>query len=148
MRRGISDSTVLIGFFHSQHSMAVSPSPSTGFPKNFAGIAIEGPSREGFFFYPVCHTANGNLRYASGTDLPRIMPDGKAADWKFQYEPLGDGAGARISVELGSSKTALELTPKQLDGTTEFDRFGIVSTWIDGNSQHVYFDDLTYTFDQ
>ncbi len=25
------------------------------------------------------------------------------------------------------------------------DRFGLVTTWIDGHGQHVYFDDLTYT---
>jgi hypothetical protein len=148
MRRGISDSTVLIGFFHSQHSMAVSPSPSTGFPKNLVGVAIEGPSREGFFFYPVCHTANGNIHYASGSDLPRIMPNGESAEWKFQYEPLSNDAGSRITVQLGDSKTALELTPAELNRATDFDRFGIVTTWIDGNSQHVYFDDLTYTFEQ
>jgi hypothetical protein len=29
-----------------------------------------------------------------------------------------------------------------------FDRFGIVTTWIDGNAQDVYFDDLRYTFRQ
>ncbi len=31
-----------------------------------------------------------------------------------------------------------------LSGTT-FDRFGIVTSWIDGNSQNVYLDDITYT---
>ena len=29
-----------------------------------------------------------------------------------------------------------------------FDRFGIITTWVDGNSQTIYFDDLTYTFRQ
>src|SRR5207302_4513691 len=29
--------------------------------------------------------------------------------------------------------------------STRFDRFGIVTTWIDGNAQRLYFDDLTYT---
>ncbi len=28
---------------------------------------------------------------------------------------------------------------------TQFDRFGIITTWIDGNGQRVYFDDLQYT---
>ena len=26
-----------------------------------------------------------------------------------------------------------------------FDRFGLITTWIDGNGQLVYFDDLRYT---
>ena len=29
-----------------------------------------------------------------------------------------------------------------------FNRFGLVTTWIDGNGQRVYFDDLTYTCEQ
>ena len=29
-----------------------------------------------------------------------------------------------------------------------FDRFGLVTTWIDGNGQSIYFDDLTYTVSQ
>jgi len=34
------------------------------------------------------------------------------------------------------------------EADTEFNRFGFVTTWIDGNGQHVYFDDLTYTWKQ
>ncbi len=52
MRRGISDSTSLIGFFHSKKSVAVSDSQSSGWPINFLGVALEGPSREGFLVYP------------------------------------------------------------------------------------------------
>lgn len=29
-----------------------------------------------------------------------------------------------------------------------FDRFGIVTSWIDGNSQNVYVDGITYTVSQ
>ena len=32
--------------------------------------------------------------------------------------------------------------------TEAFDRFGIVTSWIDGNSQDVYWDDLSYTLRQ
>lgn len=52
LRRGVSDSTSLIGFFHSKDSVEVSNSQSSGFPRNFLGVAVEGPSREGFLFYP------------------------------------------------------------------------------------------------
>jgi hypothetical protein len=31
---------------------------------------------------------------------------------------------------------------------TRVDHFGLITTWIDGNEQHAYFDDLTYTFRQ
>lgn len=31
---------------------------------------------------------------------------------------------------------------------TRFDRFGLVTTWIDGNSQTIYLDDLKYTWKQ
>jgi hypothetical protein len=29
-----------------------------------------------------------------------------------------------------------------------FDRFGLITTWIDGNGQRIYFDDLAYTSEQ
>src|SRR5262249_42268701 len=51
LRRGVSDSTSLIGFFHSRDSVSVSNEQNNGFPMNFLGAAIEGPSREGFFLY-------------------------------------------------------------------------------------------------
>jgi hypothetical protein len=31
---------------------------------------------------------------------------------------------------------------------TKFDRFGIVTSWIDGNSVNAYWDDITYTVAQ
>jgi hypothetical protein len=40
------------------------------------------------------------------------------------------------------------LDPGHRGAPAAFDRFGIVTSWIDGNSQQVYFDDLTYTFRQ
>src|SRR5205823_3788458 len=52
LRRGVTDSTSLFGFFHSEASMRHSTAQQSGFPENFLGVAIEGPSREGFFFYP------------------------------------------------------------------------------------------------
>lgn len=30
--------------------------------------------------------------------------------------------------------------------TARFDPFGLITTWIDSNSQTIYFVDLTYTF--
>ena len=39
MRRGVSDSTVLLGFYHSKDSMEVNDSQSSGWPKGFLGVA-------------------------------------------------------------------------------------------------------------
>jgi hypothetical protein len=148
MHRGISDSTTLFGFFHSKHSVAVAKkAPVTGFPANFLGIAIEGPSREGFLFYPVYHVPNADARYASGPDLPHIMPDGKSHEWSLDYTPPSDDRPGKLQATLGKGAGSLEIAELPQE-TVEFDRFGIVTTWIDGNSQRVYFDDLSYTFEQ
>src|SRR5213594_2293059 len=50
--RGVSDSTTLIGFFHSDESMRSNNSQDSATPENFVGAAIEGPSAEGFYLYP------------------------------------------------------------------------------------------------
>src|SRR5262245_48150783 len=42
--RGVSDSTTLIGFFHSDGSMRSNDSQNSATPENFVGAAIEGPS--------------------------------------------------------------------------------------------------------
>jgi hypothetical protein len=145
LARGVSDSTSLIGFFHSQESVKVSDSQSSGFPMNFLGAAIEGPSREGFLFYPVYRFAGGDASYARGDDLPHILPDGKPHDWSLVYEPGAAGGNGGIVVTFDGQEARLDIARGNDDKPTSFDRFGIVTTWIDGNAQRVYFDDLSYT---
>ncbi|HEY3392494.1 MAG TPA: hypothetical protein VGK58_07295, partial [Lacipirellulaceae bacterium] len=88
LRRGVSDSTTLLGFFNSKASMAVSDTqPVAGFPESFLGVAIEGPSREGFLFYPACHASGGNVIYAYGGEVPHILPNGAPHDWSLEYDP-------------------------------------------------------------
>jgi hypothetical protein len=148
MRRGISDSTTLIGFFDSKKSVEVSQSQSSGFPMNFLGIALEGPSSEGFYVYPVYRFPNGADGYSRGRELPHILPDGKTSDWSLEFDPKAAGGAGRITVTFGPKRVELDLAAGQLRSPVRFDRFGIVTTWIDGNSQDVYFDDLTYTIKQ
>jgi hypothetical protein len=148
MRRGISDSTSLIGFFHSKESVAVSQSQSSGFPMNFLGIALEGPSSEGFFVYPVYRLPGGADGYARGRELPHILPDGKSSDWSLEYSPLEAGGAGQVTVTFDGRAVRLDLSQGHRETGASFDRFGIVTTWIDGNAQHVYFDDLTYTWRQ
>ncbi len=148
MRRGVSDSTSLIGFFHSKKSVAVSDSQSSGWPINFLGVALEGPSREGFLVYPAYRFPDGADGYAHGSELLHIMPNGKSHDWSLDYDPDANAGNGRMTVGFDGRKVYLDLGARHRTAPAEFDRFGIVTTWIDGNSQHVYFDDLTYTWRQ
>ena len=144
LRRGVSDSTVLLGFYHSEDSLAVTPSQSSGFPKNFLGVAVEGPSRDGFLFYPAYRVGDGQ-GYASGADRPHILPDGKSHDWSLAYDPAAANGRGRMVVTLDEKSVSLDLGAGDRKTGARFDRFGLVTTWIDGNAQRVYFDDLTYT---
>lgn len=145
-RRGVTDSTVLIGFFHSRDSIRQSSAQQSGFPENFLGIAIEGPSREGFLFYPVYSldrdSTSGNGVSAAGPNAPpHLMPDGKPHTWSLEYSP----DAATITVALDDQRTVLNVPKEHRSLGAHFDRFGIVTTHIDGNGQEVYLDDLTYT---
>jgi hypothetical protein len=145
LRRGVSDSTTLLGFYHSDDSLEANPSQGSGFPRSFLGIAVEGPSSEGFFVYPAYRVRGDGQGYADGRDRPRILPDGKPHDWSLDYDPAGRG---RITVKMNGKSATLELRENDRKSGARFNRFGLVTTWIDGNAQRIYFDDLTYTFEQ
>lgn len=145
LRRAVSDSTVLLGFYDSERSLATSPSQDSGFPEHFLGLAVEGPSRDGFFVYPAYRTVAGDQGYADGPERPHILPDGAAHDWALDYTPTTGSNPARLRVSLDGRASAIDLPPGGPERRARFDRFGLVTTWIDGNGQVVYFDDLTYT---
>lgn len=145
LRRGVTDSTVLIGFFHSTNSMTVNPSQESGIPKNFLGVAIEGPSREGFLFYPLYRVNGAGQSHAVDKSPPYIYPDGQPHNWTLEYSPTGNG---RITVTLDGKSVGLDLREGHKAVGAHFDRFGFVTTWIDGNGQRVYLDDLSYTVKQ
>jgi hypothetical protein len=148
LRRAVSDSTTLFGFYHSARSMAVNPKQDSGFPESFLGLAVEGPSREGFLIYPAYRAAGERQGYARGSDRPHILPDGTPHHWSLEYSP-GEAAGrGRITLAFGGRSASLDLRPGDQNSGAEFDRFGLVTTWIDGNGQSVYFDDLRYTVSQ
>ena len=46
---------------------------------------------------------------------------------------------------LEGNSVSMDLQPGDKAAGAQFDRFGLVTPWIDGNGQNVYFDDLTYT---
>lgn len=148
LRRAVTDSTVLLGFYHSKDSLEVNPSQSSGIPKSFVGVAIEGPSREGFLFYPMYRLKDNEQGYAKHIVQPRINPDGKSHNWSMTYEPSGTTGKSRVVVKLDDKSVALEMNLTEEAKATHFDCFGLITTWIDGNGQQVYFDDLTYTCEQ
>ena len=145
LRRGVSDSTTLLGFYHSRHSLWVNPSQKLATPQDFLGVAIEGPSSEGFYFYPVYRNHADGTSSGVGANPPRLYPDGAAHNWTLEYDPAAAGGRGRITVALDGRAVSLDLAPGDQAAGASFDRFGLVTPWIDGNGQHVYFDDLSYT---
>ena len=55
---------------------------------------------------------------------------------------------AGITVMVDGKSVTLDLGRGHRSTETKFNRFGFVTTWIDGNGQHIYYDDLTYTVEQ
>lgn len=145
LRKGVSDSTTLLGFFHRGDTMKVSDSQASALPANVIGIAVEGPSSEGFFVYPVIRGAAGDGQAGYKVTAPRIYPDGVSHEWSLEYDPAAaEGRGA-IIVKLDGHATTMDLPAGYRSASHRFNRFGLVTPWIDGNEQMVFFDDLVYT---
>jgi hypothetical protein len=147
LRRAVSDSTVLFGFFHSEDTIEVNPAQDQGLPKHFLGLSIEGPSVEGFYIYPSYRTTDGYGGRTQVSELPRIYPDSQVREWSMEYDPEANGGNGEIRLTCGGVTGVLPLTEGHKEMGARFNRFGFVTTWIDGNGQTVYFDDLTYTAD-
>jgi hypothetical protein len=155
LRRAVSDSDVLFGFFHSQHSLDSGKSDAIGTPPDFLGVAVGGPSREGFYFGPAyrLHTTE-KKNSQSG---PHILPNGESHNWTLEYRPgaaeagqskIGNSSDASITATLDGERVTLPMPASHQAIGAHFNRFGIITTHTDGNGQHIYFDDLTYTWTQ
>jgi hypothetical protein len=62
----------------------------------------------------------------------------------LDYDPYGNGGTGSIIVTLDGQAVTLNLDPGHKQIGAQFNRFGIITTHIDGSGQTVYFDDLTY----
>ena len=76
---------------------------------------------------------------------PYIYPDGQSRHWMLDYSPEGNGGTGSITVILDGQAVTLNLDPGHKQIGAHFNRFGIMTTHIDGSGQTIYFDDLTYT---
>lgn len=144
LKKGVSDSTSLFGFFNAATSIEVNPAQNNGTPKDFFGFAIEGPSAEGFFVYPVLR-GSGDTGTPNIRECPRIYPDGAAHDFAFTYDPAANGGLGEVTLTLDGQFIQWSLPEGFRAAGASFDRLGFVSPWIDGNGQRVYLDDLHYT---
>src|SRR5690606_32351329 len=87
LARGVSDSRTLFGFYSSKDSLRRNDSQKESIPESGLGIHIEGPSSEGFCFYPVLRPLDGEGRTADVRESPRILPDGASHDFSLEYDP-------------------------------------------------------------
>jgi hypothetical protein len=145
LRRAVSDSDVLLGFFHAEHSLDSGGSDARGTPPDFLGVSIGGPSREGFMVLPAYGLHNRERR--TGGLGPHILPDGAPHDWSFEYAPAADGAGTIVAT-LDRHSVSLAVPRDHRAAGAHFNRFGLISTHTDGNAQLIFFDDLRYTWTQ
>src|SRR5438046_5123136 len=128
--------------------MRSNDSQDSATPENFVGAAIEGPSAEGFYLYPTYGVDQEGVRADGGRGTPTppyIYPDGESRDWTLDYHPDGNGGTGSIIATLDGQAVTLNLDPGHKQIGAHFNRFGIITTHIDGSGQTVYFDDLTYT---
>ena len=128
--------------------MAADPSQDSALPASFLGASVDGPSREGFYLAPAYRGRDAGRGNLSVNNPPHVYPDGKPHDWTLDYSPAEAGGRGRITLTLDGKSVHLDLNEGAKARSTRFDRFGIVTTWVDGNGQSIYFDDLTYTCSQ
>ena len=106
----------------------------------------ENPGMGGDGLYYYYHTFAKALAALSNDQL--VDADGKSHDWSLTYDPTAADGRGRMVVTLDGKSVSLDLGAGDRKTGARFDRFGLVTTWIDGNAQRMYFDDLTYTCGQ
>jgi hypothetical protein len=115
-------------------------------------VAVEGPSDEGFYVHPYYGTSQPDQPPETyrhqGLKAPHIYPDGKSHDWSLEYLPADADGKARIIVTVDGQVVSMVLPAKDKAIGAHFNRFGMITTHVDGNGQQVFFDDLTYTIHQ
>jgi len=76
---------------------------------------------------------------------PPLRPNGKSREWTLTYDPAGNKGNGSIHATLDGEAATLDLAPGVKAQGITLDRFGLFTWRPDGNSNDVFFDDLTYT---
>jgi hypothetical protein len=152
LKQAVTDCMGLIGFFHSTDSIKTGSAQVSIAPENFLGFAVEGPSDQGFYVYPYYGSSRPDqppqTSYRQQGERQHIYPDGKSHDWTLLYLPADADGNARITVTLDGKPYSIALPAEDKAAGAHFNRFGMITTHVDGNGLKMYFDDLTYTFRQ
>ena len=89
-----------------------------------------------------------NTERKSSERGPYLYPNGRPHDWTLEYSPAPPGRHGTLTVTLDGERMSLPIPAEHVAIGAHFNRFGLISTHTDGNGQHIYFDDLTYTWTQ
>ncbi|MCA9414189.1 MAG: hypothetical protein KC944_23450, partial [Candidatus Omnitrophica bacterium] len=137
--RGSSDAATLFGWFNS----STYTDSDSGFPKNFLGAFVEGPSRIGFYFRPAYN--NGVGQRGLPDEGPYLPPDSISRFFTIAYDPDGAEGRGEMTISLDDEVRTLELQPGVKDSGALFDRFGILTYHNGGPDVEIFFDDLCYS---
>ncbi len=137
LKSGAPDSDMFLGWFDSANKDK--PPTETG---GFVGVHVGGPTRVGHYFQPALATASGTKSLAKTG--PLLMP-GQVYDWSLVYDPTASDGNGTVTVTLGNQSETLALKAGLKAQGGIFDRFGLFTPAIGGQSVRIYFDDLSYT---
>jgi len=138
-----SDSGIYLGWFDSNSKTNKSKPDHEEPQRNLLAIHIEGPSRIGHYFLPVCRNADG--QGAVVPSGPIIYPDGRVHQWSLRYLPQAAEGRGQIVVTFDDRTQTLALPPGFKQRGAQFDRFGFFNAQTGGHWLELYVDDLTYT---
>jgi hypothetical protein len=142
---GAPDSGVMLGWFSSATKDTNDKDPLEG--RSFVGVRLEGPTRIGHYFLPICHIKEGHTKSDRATPKTGpILTPGKAYEWSMIYDPKANGGRGEMRATLGEESVTYEF--RKMDphtDTTPLDRFGLFGVGTGGGQIKVYVDDLKYS---
>ncbi len=147
LTRGSTDSDFYFGWFqHDGWRPPIGTADRSTTP--YVGVIIGGPAQSGHYFRPgYSGRKEGQNQVGPGYNRtgPPLRPDAIPRTWTIAYDPAGNQGHGSICATLDGESATLDLRPGlKAEGIT-LDRFGLFTWRPDGNSNDVFFDDLTYT---
>jgi hypothetical protein len=137
LKSGAPDSDMFVGWFSSANKDK--PPTDAG---NFVGVHVGGPTRVGHYFQPSLATATGTK---SQPKTGAVLTPGQIYDFSIIYDPAAGNGNGALTVTLGNHSETLALKAGLKAQGGSFDRFGLFTPAVGGQSVRIYFDDLSYT---